>query len=297
MSYKGRFAPSPSGPLHQGSLIAALGSYLDARANKGQWLLRIEDIDPPREDPNSKKLIPQQLEQHGLHWDESIYFQSKRSTLYLEHLQQLASLNQTYFCDCTRQRIKSIGGKYEGFCRNRQLNEEDTSVRIRFDHKQGSNHLFEGNELTIEWNDLIKGHQLFTNDALGGDFVLKRRDGLFSYQLAVAIDDALDSFTHIIRGEDLLDSTPRQLFIQNALNLHSPKYGHLPLLLDSGGLKLSKQNHAPSLDKNRPQNNLYFALKFLGQNPLEELKTAKVDEIIQWAIAHWKRSKTPKNGE
>ena len=282
MTYKGRFAPSPSGPLHRGSLVAALGSFLDARANQGQWRLRIEDIDPPREDPLSKTIIPKQLELHGLHWDESVYYQSERSHLYREYLEYLNEREQTYFCNCSRQRIKSIGGEYDGFCRERNNLADNSSVRIRFEQPSET-------QFAIEWNDLIHGNQYFDEASLGGDFILKRKDGLFSYQLAVAIDDGIGGYTDIIRGEDLLDSTPRQLFIQSRLKISSPAYGHLPLALDRTGIKLSKQNHAPSLDEYRPQENLYFALNILGQNPPIEITDSAVSDIIRWAIDHWQR--------
>jgi len=284
MTYKGRFAPSPTGPLHLGSLVAALGSYLDARANHGHWLVRMEDIDPPREIPEAKVWIPAQLENHGLHWDEDISYQSCRLDIYQSHLEALKETGHIYTCYCSRQRIKELGGIYDGLCRTGSKIEpqgaEKGALRIRLNDTQC-------------WADLVQGSQSFTPKQLNGDFVIKRRDGLFSYQLAVAVDDSLQEITHVIRGADLIDSTARQIHLQKTLGLSTPQYGHLPLVKNTNGQKLSKQNLASSLDETEPTENLICALKLLGQAPEQQLEKASIEEIINWAIAHWSLAKIP----
>lgn len=287
MTYKGRFAPSPTGPLHLGSLVAALGSYLDARTNDGVWLVRMEDIDPPREVSGAKVSIPSQLETHGLYWDEEITYQSERTEIYRHFLGHLKTKRTTYSCTCSRQRIKNLGGNYDGLCRpkNEQAQEATneqifSAIRIRLDD-------------TKSWNDLVLGQQVFTPKELHGDFIVKRRDDLFSYQLAVAIDDALQEITHVIRGADLLDSTARQIHIQQLSDLKSPAYGHLPVVVNNSGQKLSKQNLAASLDETKPAENLITALELLGQDPDQVLKGASIEEIISWGKANWNLSKVP----
>lgn len=279
MTYTGRFAPSPTGPLHLGSLVAAVGSYLDAKANGGYWLLRMEDLDPPREMPESKSIIPKQLENHGLYWDQEITYQSDRLQIYQDYLDKLEQVGAVYLCDCSRQRIKTLGGNYDGLCReNKCNNPSDCAVRVHISKTQ-------------RWTDLILGEQQFTAVQLHGDFVVKRRDGLFSYQLAVAIDDALQNITHVIRGADLLDSTARQIHIQGLLELDNPLYGHLPIITDSSGAKLCKQHQAPSLDTTDPTENLFIALQLLGQQPDPQLREASTPEILSWGQSNWNRAK------
>ena len=281
-AYTGRFAPSPTGPLHFGSLVSALASFLDARAHHGRWLLRIEDIDPPREVRGAAASIARQLDAHGLHWDGEILYQSGRATQYRDALHQLAAAGLLYRCDCTRERLRHLGGTYDGACRHRVLTGRipdgaGFSLRIRTSDAP-----------EIRFTDWLRGTSVATRlDALGGDFVLLRRDELFAYQLAVAVDDAAQQITHAVRGNDLLESTPRQIFLLGALGLPAPIYGHVPVVTDAAGRKLSKQNHAPELDRERPAGNLYRALIRLGQNPPSEAAGASVTELLVWASRHW----------
>lgn len=283
-NYIGRFAPSPTGPLHLGSLVAALGSYLDARAHKGSWLLRIEDIDPPREMPGAKELILEQLEAHGLEWDGEITYQSHRLAIYQQYFDQLKQDGKLYACDCPRHRIRELNGVYDGCCRDRALPfDADTAIRVRLEP---------GN---IGWDDLILKAQSFSPTELGGDFIVRRRDGLFSYQLAVALDDALQGISHVIRGADLLDSAARQIYLQNLLDMQSPKYGHLPMVMNNFGQKLSKQTHAPALDSDKASKNLVLAMCILGLNPPEDLAESPLRPILDWGISNWNIHSVPTN--
>lgn len=283
-AYTGRFAPSPTGPLHFGSLVSALASFLDARAHHGRWLLRIEDIDPPREVHGAAATIARQLDAHGLHWDGEILYQSRREALYRDALLRLAASGLLFLCDCSRDRLRRPGGNYDGACRHRILTGSDPggsgfSVRIRTNDAP-----------EMLFTDCLLGRTASINlgDA-SGDFVLRRRDGLFAYQLAVAVDDAAQNITHVVRGHDLLESTPRQMFLLRELGMPVPIYGHVPVVLDAAGRKLSKQNHAPELDPRDAADNLYRALTWLGQNPPQEAANASITELLGWARQHWSR--------
>lgn len=289
--YRGRFAPSPSGLLHFGSLIAALASFLDAKStidsqgNQGKWLVRIEDIDPPREQAGASSEILQTLEAFGLHWDEEVLYQSQQSQYYRELLADLHQQNLSYYCQCTRADIKIVGGIYQGHCRD--LNHPIENSAIRLINQQG----------IYQFNDIFQG-QVHCNQALAEeDFIIHRKDGLFAYQLAVVHDDIYQNITHIIRGCDLLEPTARQLSLFGALGQQAPKYGHIPLAITNEGYKLSKQNKATAIDKNQPQPALVSALTFLGQEPPESLVQASVSEIITWGISHWHRNKVPTSQE
>jgi len=237
--YRGRFAPSPTGPLHAGSLATALGSWLDARAHQGKWLLRIEDLDLPRCVPGADKIIIEQLLNCGLYWDEEIEYQSKRSDFYESALNQLKQEKKAYGCRCTRKQIEDqlllLGKKkgrheelvYPGTCRHKMEKSEPCGWRLMVDDPE------------IE--------------ATVGDFVLRRADRIFTYQMAVVVDDHLQGITHVIRGMDLLDNTPRQRYLQQQLNYSSPEYHHLPLVLDDNLEKLSKQTNAVSIRTNSPE--------------------------------------------
>lgn len=280
--YVGRFAPSPSGPLHFGSLVAAVASYLDARHHHGRWLLRMEDLDPAREPPDAAGQILQALESHGLHWDGDVLYQSQRLDAYADVLATLDRQGRLFACECSRQQIQSEGGIYDGRCRNRGLSRTGTALRVRVD------------DITIAFEDRIQGpqHQALLQEC--GDFVVRRKDGLFAYQLAVVADDAWQGITDIVRGSDLLESTARQIFLQNQLQLPVPRHAHVPVAVNDQGQKLSKQHFARALDPADCVPALLLALRFLGQHPEPALRTATPRDILDWGIAHWDIQAVPK---
>lgn len=239
--YIGRFAPSPSGELHFGSLIAALGSYLQARARQGQWLVRIEDIDPPREVPGAAETILRQLEHYGLHWDGDVLWQSQRHDAYRERLAWLAEQGLSYNCTCTRARIQSVGGVYDGHCRTRHNGPENAAVR-----------LIQRSPVT-QFTDVLSGTIQADERLAREDFIIHRRDGLFAYNLAVVIDDHFQGVTEIVRGADLVEPTVRQISLYQQFGWAVPDYIHLPLAVNEQGNKLSKQNHAPELPDGDPR--------------------------------------------
>jgi len=280
-AYRGRFAPSPSGPLHFGSLVAALASFLDAKSKSGQWLVRIEDIDTPRIVKGASDLILKTLEAYGLHWDEKICFQSKQIDFYQAHLKTLLNDNQLYACQCTRKQIKALGGIYNNACRSINLSLENQAIRIKQNHPIDT------------FNDGIQGKVSVTKSFSAEDYILKRRDGLFAYQLVVVLDDINQNITHIVRGADLLEPTVRQISLFNEFNKKAPSFAHIPLAVAEPGFKLSKQNYAPAIDITKPQLALYDALRFLGQNPPLELLNLKVDKLIHWAVSNWDITSVP----
>lgn len=291
-AYRGRFAPSPSGLLHFGSLIAALASFLDAKSfitpdgKSGQWLVRIEDIDPPREQAGASSAILATLEAFGLYWDEPVLYQSQQSEIYQDTLSDLHRQNLSYYCQCTRAEIKNIGGIYQGHCRTLKQPKNNSAVRLINQHG------------IYQFDDLFqkqKQGKVECDRALAKeDFIIHRKDGLFAYQLAVVVDDIYQDINHVIRGCDLLEPTARQLTLFTTLNSSIPKYGHVPLAVTAKGYKLSKQNKAPAINNNNPQPALIAALNFLGQTPDPNLINEKVDDIIRWAISHWSRDKVTK---
>lgn len=289
-SYVGRFAPSPTGPLHFGSLLAAVASYLQAKKNHGKWLVRIEDLDPPREIKGSATSILKQLEQHGLVWDDSVVFQSDNIDQYHDVLQSLRNKQLVYNCTCTRQRLSELNGIYDGRCSQKNLPIIDASSR--FSINRGIQAIGRNSD-KITFKDSIMGEfsQSLNNDV--GDFVVLRRDGLISYQLAVVVDDYHQGITEIVRGFDLLDSTPRQILLQKCLNYPTPDYVHIPLALNSLGQKLSKQHFAKALIVGKESEQLWLALDWLKQNPPEELRQSSTEEILVWAIVHWDLSSIP----
>jgi glutamyl-Q tRNA(Asp) synthetase len=280
--YIGRFAPSPSGELHFGSLIAALGSYLQARARQGKWLVRIEDIDPPREVPGAAESILHQLEHYGLHWDDDVLWQSKRHDAYRERLAWLSTQGLSYNCTCTRARIQSVGGVYDGHCRTLNLPPENAAVRI----KQRSP--------VTRFNDLLSGEILADERLAREDFIIHRRDGLFAYNLAVVVDDHFQGVTEIVRGADLVEPTVRQISLYHQFGWTAPDYIHLPLAVNAQGCKLSKQNHAPALPEGDPRPVLIDALRFLNQNVTNEWQDLRIDELLKMATAHWTLTAVPK---
>ena len=278
--YRGRFAPSPTGPLHFGSLVSALASYLDARKNRGQWLLRIDDIDPPREQPGAIPVILRQLEQHGLHWDETELYQSTRSAAYREILAALTGQGLLFPCTCSRQLLAKSNGIHSGPCRASDASPHQAhALRIAVTADE-----------PVVFEDVFQGRQSRNLKREVGDFVLLRRDGLFAYQLAVVADEAYQNITHVIRGADLLDSTARQIYLQRVLDYPSPDYGHIPVATGTDGEKLSKQNFAGSLDDGVPVENLLNALSWMGYSVDAELLTTSAEEILDWAVCRWNRN-------
>lgn len=286
-TYIGRFAPSPTGPLHKGSLLAALASFLDARANNGQWLLRIEDLDPPREVPGAADRILKQLDDHGLHWDGPVLYQSSRLDAYQDALQQLGDAGLLYACYCNRARLRTLGGCYDGTCRANKINSDTATPG-----KSHATRIQIPEHSSISLNDLIQG-PLFFDLSKAGDFILRRRDQLPAYQLACSLDDGFQNISHVLRGSDLLDSTPRQIHLLHCLGLQVPDYGHIPVLSNAQGQKLSKQNHAPELVSSKASPNLFDCLHLLAMPAPQELKHSSVQHLINWAIEHWQLNNVP----
>ena len=270
-TYRGRFAPSPSGPLHDGSLLAAMASYLDARAHGGQWLLRIEDIDTPRVVAGADIFIMQQLKALGMHWDEAPVWQSRRLPLYQAAFERLQAQERVYGCACTRRML--TGGPYPGTCRN-GLEPGQTARAWRLRVPPG----------VEAFMDRWQGHlsQNVAQDV--GDFIIRRADGLWAYQFVVVVDDGLQGITDIVRGADLLDSTARQRMLARCLGFTPPRVLHVPLICDAQGRKLSKQNHAPALDTAQPVQTLQRAWHALGFDTLE---ADQIDTFWQRALPHW----------
>ncbi|NCT98450.1 MAG: tRNA glutamyl-Q(34) synthetase GluQRS [Comamonadaceae bacterium] len=271
MSYRGRFAPSPTGPLHAGSLVAALASWLDARAHGGAWLLRIEDVDTPRCIPGADQLILQQLAACGLESDEPVVWQSARGAGYQAALDRLIAQGDVFPCACSRQDIERAllasgtprerhqAAVYPGTCRPENGGLRGRAPRAwRFRVPDGA---------PVRWHDRRLGPQSQDVAATVGDFILRRADGLWAYQLAVVVDDAAQGITHVVRGEDLADNTPRQILLQRALGLPTPQYLHTPLVRGDNGEKLSKQNGAQALDLSDPLAALNAAARALGLSP------------------------------
>ena len=298
--YRGRFAPSPTGPLHAGSLVAALGSWLDARKNGGQWLLRIEDLDTPRCVPGADQQIQAQLLACGLSWDEEPTYQSKRQDHYQNALEQLNQLKLLYPCTCSRQTIAntlaSLGIEtprnqemvYPGTCRPHPL--EANSPKL-LKTRRVAWRLALPQNCHIEFEDLALGHQDQDLDTEVGDFVLRRNDDIFTYQLAVVVDDALQGITHIVRGADLLSNTARQIHLQKVLGHHTPQYLHLPLVLDEHGEKLSKQTLATQIntqDEKHTLAELRKAAQHLGLNHLPDGESITIAEWLLAATRAWR---------
>ena len=283
--YIGRFAPSPSGHLHFGSLIAAVASFCDAKSNHGTWLLRIENLDPPREVEGCADDILRTLEGFGLVWDNAVQYQSKRHHLYNSALHKLKDLGMTFECACSRKDLATVGGLdfYPGTCRNGISHyKEEKSIRF-----QVSKSIIEN----VTYDDLVQGSQNILKSALG-DFILRRADGYFAYHLAVVIDDAEQGITNIVRGADLMDSTPRHLLLQDALSFKSPLYSHIPLAYNIMEDKLSKSTKAFPIQIQNAPNQIYDALKFLGQS---EVGIDSPENMLSQAIHQWDISKVPKS--
>ena len=284
--YTGRFAPSPTGKPHLGTLIAAVASYLQARTRQGTWLLRIEDVDTTRRVPGADDAILRTLDRFGFEWDAEVVWQSKRTALYQLALAQLDAAGRVFPCTCSRKLLAQTtadhSGIYPGSCRAQKLPFPHAhAVRIRVP------------DILISFNDAVMGEYQQALATECGDFVIKRRDGLFAYQLAVVVDDALQGVTEVVRGADLLDSTPRQIFLQRCLHYSQPDYLHVPLMLDLAGRKLSKSEGAAELNPDRPAKSMHAALQHLGQQPPTDLGRAGLVDLWQWALENWDGSKIP----
>ncbi|HSX95463.1 MAG TPA: tRNA glutamyl-Q(34) synthetase GluQRS [Hydrogenophaga sp.] len=295
MTYRGRFAPSPTGPLHAGSLVAALASWLDARAHGGTWLVRIEDVDTPRCIPGADQLILQQLAACGLVSDGPVVWQSRREALYQAALDRLIAQGDAYPCACSRQDIERAllasgaprerhqAAVYPGTCRPERGGLQGRAPRAwRFRVPDAAR---------VDWTDRRLGPQSQDVAQAVGDFILRRADGLWAYQLAVVVDDAAQGITHVVRGEDLADNTPRQILLQRALALPTPAYRHTPLVLGENGEKLSKQNGAVALDLSDPLAALNAAARALGLAP----HAGSVDSALAAWTPAWSRSAPPTN--
>ena len=286
--YRGRFAPSPTGPLHFGSLIAAVGSYLQAKSQGGEWLVRIEDLDTPRNVFGAADDILRMLEAFGFEWDGELIYQSERNEIYRAALETLTAQGATFRCACSRKEIADSsmigieGPVYPGKCRGGVMpGRKAHAIRVRV------------GESKIEFTDLVQ-QSIAQNLATEiGDFVLRRADDIIAYQLAVVVDDAAQGITEIIRGADLLASTPRQIFLQRLLGYPIPRFGHLPVATNRAGEKLSKQTLAQAVDTKHSTGLLFDALTFLGQSPPAELQQPSQKPLWDWALGHWSLAKVP----
>ena len=274
-AYRGRFAPSPTGPLHMGSLHTALASFLDARHHLGSWQLRIDDIDPPRAVTGSVERILAGLKAHGLFWDGEVVYQSQSTNAFERALTQLEQSGRLFRCRCTRADLKNTGSCGQMCVTQQHPDDAPHSLRISVDRS-----------LLTDFDDSFMGPQAITVEALPEDFIVKRRDGLFAYQLAAAVNDAQPNFTHIVRGEDLLDSTHRQRWLHSILGLSSPQYAHVALLYGADGNKLSKQNGAPEVNLGQTADNLRHCLMRL-QQATPPASAHDPQAILEHAVANW----------
>ena len=277
--YVGRFAPSPTGPLHFGSLVAAVASYLQARANNGRWLLRIEDIDPPREQPGATNVIIEALQRFGFEWDGDIIYQSTSDAAHRSALAALLDRGLAYRCRCSRRDLADaptgpLGRIYPGTCRN-GCEVGEAAIRIRT------------NDDEIAFQDALQGRISQQLESESGDFVIRRRDGLTAYHLAVVVDDEIQGVTEIVRGIDLMDSTPRQIWLQRLLGFETPNYLHIPVAVNALEQKLSKSHGAAGIPQSNVANTLHAALTTLGQKPPLELANSPVKGIWAWAVENW----------
>ena len=277
--YRGRFAPSPTGPLHFGSLLAAVASYAEARTREGTWLLRIEDIDPPREPPGSDKLILAAMEAYGFQWDGPVIYQSEFTPHHEQLVDDLLNAGKAYPCSCSRRDLADaprgpLGAIYPGTCRS-GCRSDDVAIRLRTDDEP------------IAFDDALQGRVEQKLESESGDFVIRRRDGLIAYHMAVVVDDYDQGITEIVRGIDLIDSTPRHIWLQRQLGFPTPGYVHIPVAVNDQGQKLSKLTGAAGIDSANPGPTLVRALEALGQQPPPELGREPLEEIWQWTFANW----------
>jgi glutamyl-Q tRNA(Asp) synthetase len=283
--YIGRFAPSPSGHLHFGSLVTALGGFLQAKSKGGQWLLRIEDIDTAREVAGASDSIMRCLEAHHLFWDGEVVYQSSRGDLYNEKIQYLTDQGFTFHCQCTRAQLARLKFSQTCACENQNLSVENTALRFRH------------HNIHQRFYDELLGQVDFPKHAIPTQFTIKRKDALFAYQLAVVVDDIQQGITEVARGADLLDATVLQLALYQAFDSPAPKFVHFPLVVTEPGKKLSKQNHACEVNPHNVCANLINALGFLGLSLTKELQRESAQNILNWAISEWDLSKIPAKTE
>ncbi|MDE0661875.1 MAG: tRNA glutamyl-Q(34) synthetase GluQRS [Gammaproteobacteria bacterium] len=272
--YVGRFAPTPSGPLHLGSLLTAVASWLDARARRGTWLLRIDDLDTPRVDPAAEPAILGTLESHGLRWDGPVHRQSDHLERHQSALRQLA--DRCFACACTRRELRALD-RYPGTCRDRGLPRDGNALRVRAEAAAPS------------FMDRVQGH-VATTERIVGDFIVQRRDGFASYPLAVVVDDLAMGVNNVVRGADLLDNTAEQLLVMRWLGIEEPNYAHLPVVVEGSGVKLSKHNRATAIDDRWVSHNLAAVLSLLGFDPPLD----RAEAMLAWAVGEWDIARVPK---
>ncbi|MDA1343346.1 MAG: tRNA glutamyl-Q(34) synthetase GluQRS [Proteobacteria bacterium] len=285
-NYIGRFAPSPTGPLHTGSLFTAVASYLDARHHQGKWLLRIDDLDTPRNKGDSVAATLKTLEAFGLYWDSSVYYQSQHLDDYATFLVALAQSQLTYRCICSRKLLANLPSNessntqysiYPSICRHKSISPDAPhAIRIKT------------SDCTLSFNDKLQGTISHNLAKQYGDFILKRKDGIIAYQFAVVVDDYLQGINYVVRGCDLLAETPKQIYLQQLLGFPTPAYMHAPVIVDQHGYKLSKQTLATAVDTQSPNITLFGLLVLLKQNPPDSLFGGSVSELLGWAIIHWR---------
>jgi glutamyl-Q tRNA(Asp) synthetase len=285
-AYVGRFAPSPTGPLHLGSLFTALASFLQARSQNGQWLLRIDDLDTPRNKDGSVTAILKCLEAFGLTWDGSIYYQSQHLADYAYFLEKLAQNQRTYRCTCSRKSLAdqfpddspiSKHSIYPGICRDKFISTDSPhAIRIKAE------------DCALSFNDELQGKISHNLANQHGDFILKRKDEIIAYQFAVVVDDMLQNVNHVVRGCDLLEETPKQIYLQQTLGFTTPAYMHVPVIVDQHGYKLSKQTLATAVDTKALNKTLFDLLELLKQNPPDIINGANISELMDWAIMNWR---------
>ncbi len=286
--YIGRFAPSPSGSLHFGSLVAAVGSYLQAKSQQGIWQVRIEDIDPPREIAGASEDILETLQAYGLQWDEKVIYQHQQSEYYEAVLKELSKRNLCYACCCTRKMIKQQGGYYQGQCRDKNNVMIGNALRIN---------LLSIINKTTHFEDKLQGRVVLDSTQIDDDFIIKRKDGLYAYNLAVVVDDIQQGITEVVRGADLISTTGKQISLYQLLNADIPNYVHLPLAVTEPGVKLSKQNHAVAVNKQDPVPTLKRVLAFLGHPVPDNMALNTCSEILKWATEYWSLDNVPKQLE
>ncbi len=275
----GRFAPSPTGPLHLGSLYTALASFLQARSQQGKWLLRIDDLDTPRNVKGAVDSILTTLDTFGLHWDDSVIYQSQCLAAYHDALNELTNKHKIYPCTCSRKDLVALQSStaiYSGLCRDKIIPPDTPyALRIKTDSR------------TIVFEDGLQGFVSHNLAEQHGDFILKRKDGIIAYSFAVVIDDSLQQINQVVRGFDLLSETPKHIYLQQLLGLPTPAYMHVPVIVDAQGYKLSKQTRATAVNLTTPHCVIFDLLVLLKQNPQPALREASVPELINWAVEHW----------